>query len=601
MNAEGLVTPATRSDVGVRNRRGVLTCLALLLILLNLTGCAPRPAADTPMIVTPAATSPEPTQATRPSPPPISTPGPPPEHRIGVRMVQGTGEFYDRHTGEKFVPRGFNYAQVAPMSLAEPFLWHSTLNPGYYQPLAVDLAFARMHGDGYNTVRAFVDCCRGGNNVGDPAGGISSRYVDNVVDFLERAASHEVFVLLELGLTPADGGYDELWESCCSRFDGENLRYMTPGGLAAKRKSMQDFLRALIDRGARLDAVFGFDLTNEVHFSADAPPLNRTAGTVTTANGQTYDLSSPQDRDRMVDENLVFWIDQGRAAIQEIDPTALVGVSFFEPQEPNPARIGDVRFIRTHAAIWESSADFIDLHAYPRMDLSLAEYVENYGIDGMAKRPIIMGEMGAFKSKFPSALSAAVALVDWQVESCGYGFDGWLLWTYDAHAQEELWNGMSQEAVIYAALAPSNRPDPCRVGSIGGENIALGKPVRTSRSLPSNPGEMAVNGSVADWWGSGGFAPAWIEIDLLQEVTIERIELIVGQSPAGETLHRVYARSAEGSYALLHEFRGHTQDDDRLRYSPAESLPGIRFIRVETVSSHSWVSWKEIEVIGSSD
>jgi hypothetical protein len=513
-----------------------------------------------------------------------------------VRVADGVGEFYDRATGEVFVPRGYNYVHVNPMSLDEPFLWHSTLNPGYYQPLAAELAFARMHGEGYNTVRAFVDCCRSGNNIGDPGGGISSEYLDNVVDFLERAADHDIFVLLELGLTPADGGYDELWRSCCAQFDGENLRYMTPGGHAAKRRSMQDLLGALIDRGARLDAIFGFDITNEVHFSADAPPLSRTSGSVRTANGETYDLSSPAEKDRMVDENLVFWIDHMRDAIHEIDPTALVGVSFFQPQEPNPTRVGDARFIRTHAAIWESGADFIDLHAYPRMGLTLEQYVQNYGVDGMLEKPIIMGEMGASISAFPSALTAARALAEWQVESCRHGFDGWLLWTYDAHAQEDFWNGMSQEGVIHRALSPHNRPDPCRVGSLGGGNVALGKPVVVSTALKSFPGHMAVDGSLSSWWGSGDFPPAWIEIDLLNAYNIERIELVVGQSPAGETRHRIFGVDQNGVYALLHEFMGSTHDDQRLIFTPEQLLRGIRFLRVETTASPSWVSWKEIEV-----
>ena len=33
----------------------------------------------------------------------------PPVHRIGARVVDGVGEFYDTSTGERFVPRGMNY------------------------------------------------------------------------------------------------------------------------------------------------------------------------------------------------------------------------------------------------------------------------------------------------------------------------------------------------------------------------------------------------------------------------------------------------------------------------------------------------------------
>jgi hypothetical protein len=70
------------------------------------------------------------------------------------------------------------------MSDTNPNLWHSTLNPGFYDPERAEAALRGMHADGYNVVRIFVDCCRENNNVGDPSGGISSAYLENVIDFL---------------------------------------------------------------------------------------------------------------------------------------------------------------------------------------------------------------------------------------------------------------------------------------------------------------------------------------------------------------------------------------------------------------------------------
>ena len=49
--------------------------------------------------------------------------------------------------------------------------------------------------------------------------------------------------------------------------------------------------------------------------------------------------------------------------------------------------------------------------------------------------------------------------------SCEFGFDGWLLWTWDTGEQTELWNGMSENGEINAALAPVNRPDPWALAS----------------------------------------------------------------------------------------------------------------------------------------
>jgi hypothetical protein len=517
--------------------------------------------------------------------------------RIGVRVVNGVGEFYDRATSLRFVPRGNNYVRLAPMAGAPGNLWHCVLNPGFYDPARAEAALRKMHADGYNVVRIFVDCCRTGSNVGDAAGGLSSAYLDNVADLLQRAKANGIFVLLDLDLTPADGGYDEMWQACCSVFDGENLRYLTPGGVAAKRRYDQDFVRALISRKAPLDAIFAFGLTNEVCFSADRVPLTLTSGLVTTANGRTYDMAKPADKKRMVDENLVYWIDQQRAAIRELDPTALVDASFFQPQEPNPTRIRDPRLSSTWPAIWQSQADFIDLHAYPGGELTLAQYVENYGMQGMQTKPIIMGEFGAFRAAYSSVSGAAQALQDWEVASCAYGFDGWLLWTWDCDEDATLWNALSENDAINNALAPKTRPDPCQPGGFAGQNVARGKPASASRFGALHTPGMAVDGPFSTWWGAEASPPQWIEIDLQASYSVAGVRLVTSQSPTGATVHRVWGRGATGPERLLHEFSGTTQDGQTLEYSPPALWTGIRYVRVETVSSPSWVSWREIEVI----
>ncbi len=59
----------------------------------------------------------------------------------------------------------------------------------------------------------------------------------------------------------------------------------------------------------------------------------------------------------MMDENLVYWIDQQRAKILEVDPTALVTVSF-------PANNSGQTTVNPRPAILESTTDFVDPHAY---------------------------------------------------------------------------------------------------------------------------------------------------------------------------------------------------------------------------------------------
>ena len=71
-------------------------------------------------------------------------------HFIGVRVVGGSGELYDRRSGKRFVPRGANYVRLAVEG-------HSTLNVGRYSGSRAGKALARMRALGFNAVRVFVE------------------------------------------------------------------------------------------------------------------------------------------------------------------------------------------------------------------------------------------------------------------------------------------------------------------------------------------------------------------------------------------------------------------------------------------------------------
>jgi len=322
-------------------------------------------------------------------------------HRIGVRVANGVGESYDRVTGEKFVPRGYNYARFSPIFGASGQPWEETLGPGFYDPVAAEDTLQRMHANGYNIVRVAIDCCRPSSNAGSKSGGISSAYIDNVLNFLDKAKANDIYVIFALNFTPADGDYNRFWNNDPKIFDAANLRYLTAGGFKSKRLFDQDFIRALIKRNAPLDAVFAYDLTDSVGYDADWPPLTLQSGMVSTVNGKTYDMANPGGKQKMLNENLVYWVDQQRAAILEVDPTALVTASFhaFTAKSTLAATYAN-------AVIWESTADFFDLHIYMGSGLTLDDYVNNFGIHGMTEKPIIMGQFLAWRTGFSSSESA---------------------------------------------------------------------------------------------------------------------------------------------------------------------------------------------------
>jgi len=580
-----------------RFMRVLMTCMLMALAACNLPGAAatiaPAPTAENPVASAPAGTS-----ITSSSP----TANQQAEHRIGIRVTNGVGEFYDGETSKQFIPRGMNYIHLGPQTnpYGQTTTYHAVFDPDKYDPSRVSAALKRMHDDGYNVVRVFLSQ----NTMGTQSDGLSPAYMNNIVAFMTQAKQNQIYVMFTQDWLPG-GKYDTIiGRDCCTNFNLMNLNYLSPAGLDANVAFFKDFVQSLIDLHAPLDAIFSYELRNEMFYERDQPPLSLTQGKITAANGKTYDMASSQDKASMVDENLVYWIDTVRAAILEEDPTALVSVGFFHPQEPNPARIGDMRLAVTEPAIWQSKADFIDLHAYPGFELSLNQYVENFGLKDMRQKPVVMGEFGGEVTRFASLDAAAQTFVDWQVESCQYGFDGWLFWTWDDTEEPGFFNALGQDGKIEQALAPLTRPDPCSAESTGAgstagaspTNLALNAQVTASASLPDQPPANAVDGAIETLWGAGSGPEQWIQIDLGQPRAISEVRLVVSQYPEGETVHQLWAGPAANNLSLIREFKGTTKDLDTLVYLAPTPLTGIRVIKIVTTQSPSWVAWREIEV-----
>jgi F5/8 type C domain-containing protein/cellulase (glycosyl hydrolase family 5) len=567
--------------------------LPCLVLLLGLLGCNLGPKPGTAQ---PAASPTTSTSVETPAAADVTQSPDLPQHRIAIRVVDGSGEFYDRLTGQKFTPRGNNFARLAPQLLPDggTQVYHSVFDPGQYDPQEIAAQFAAMRSQGYNVVRVFVSQ----NTIGTLSGGLSPVYMANVAGFLRLAKASDLYVIFTQDWLPG-GRYGELiGQTCCELFNFNNAQNLPSGAVNAYRAYYADFIRTLAELDAPTDQILSYELRNEFYFDSNYPPLSLGSGMVTTANGETYDMASSEDRARMLEENLPFWIDTVREAILTEDPTALVSVGFFVPQEPYPARIGDTRVVVSAPAIWNSQADFIDLHAYPGFELNLKQHVENFGVDGMLEKPIIMGEFGANVHAFASAGAAARALLSWQVESCQYGFDGWLLWTWDLPEQYEFYNALSGNGEIDQALSPASRPDACQPGADAEINLALGKAASASSALAGAPAANAIDGNNGTVWNAGAGPTQWIEIDLGEPERVIALRLIVAQSPSGTTKHQVYVRGHEGDLQLVHTFEGPTTDGDLLEFIPDVPPEGAQFVRIVTVESPSWVAWKEIEVLG---
>ena len=518
------------------------------------------------------------------------------EHRIGIRTVDGRAEFFDRTTGERFVPRGANYLHLdrdAQGRIVDRLF-------SDYDPAVVQADLEDMRALGYTAVRIALDICQD-DCIGDPAGGLRADYLANVADLLGRAQAVGLPVLVQANDLPNQGGYIPRVEAtCCSPFDGYmNSQYLSPVGLGVFREYWTDVMDGLRAAGAPLGAVLAYGVRGELFLDADTAPLDMTAGTVSTANGATYDLSDGAARQRMVEEGIVHWVDEMVDVVHAVDPTALVTVGEFTPNSPNNWRGIDGRSPPRIEVFLRTSVDFVDVHLYPGY-IPIDGLLENFGFTGEEPVPIVVGEYGAFTFAFGDPATGAAGLMQWQVDSCRSGIDGWFHWHWRGTNDHEVWTGSEADSAINTVLSPRERPDPCATKDFAfvQRNLAAGATAKASQSLDGQGPRLAIDGDHATSWVSGEGARQWIEIDLGARATVESIRLYVNQSPAGRTVHAVSGGPTRSTLERLHTFDGVTEFGEELAWTPGTPLHGIRFLRIETTRSPSWVAWLEIEVLG---
>lgn len=585
---------------------------AVLVLCLLLAACRmgneqpepklePTPTADLARLALPAT---DPPAAASAAPSRLPSPVPAPEvHRIGTRVVEGAGEFYDTVTGEAFVPRGANYVdvrEVVPGQLWEDYVFGA----GTFRPDLVREAFHHLAEYGYNTVRLHFDLCvQGPSCIGRAVGtGLNPEFLDHMVVVMNIAAGEGLHLIMAAGRVPRDGLYWDRFAVHHTFEEGleslgaldENGYYLHPAGIAMQAQYWRDLMSDLALRRAPFEVVLGWELQSEFWLHARKPPLSLDRELVTLPGGPTYNLADTEEKRRMIADATLAWMESLAAVVRETDPEALVGIGVAPSalQSPNPvaARYADVVPLLEAAPL-----DFFDLIT-PGVDWDLARQAGTLWSGAWQARPAILGQVTIPRGLVPSLDVAAVRAQEWIADSCAYGLDGWLVWEYHSRPEpESAWGMLSGEDELLEALAPANQPDACVETDLPLYNLALGRPATASSSGAKTPPEQAVDGTGA-MWSAAAAAPQWIEIDLGGPQTVGSLRLVVAQYPPGETHHQVWAILEDGSSTLLATMEGYTIQGQALEPVLVEPVPGVRAIRVETRESPSWVAWREIEV-----
>lgn len=381
---------------------------------------------------------------------------------IAVRQVNGRGELYTIRDGVRFIPRGNDYLHFDPSMVlllyGQVGYGRSTLNATLYDPVKTEQALANMELRGYNAVRIFLDILHVGDIGNETGTGLADKYISNLADFMTRAKAHHIFVFPIFEELPWVGGYkDFITTDLQTNFGTYNVQILTQPGVKSCQQFWTDLIRALVAAHAPMDSLLAYELMGEFYIDNSMPPMDKTSGTIQTANGTTYDLSDTTARVALQNDNMLFYAKAMRDAIRSLSPSAVVAMGFFEYNGTNPPPF---------PAIANSKVDFVDLHGSPDTSgTTVDQFIAGWQVNGDFRKPIIMGEYDGFTDVFPTTAQAADGLKAWQVAACSAGFSGWMLWTWDTAPNElpglNIWSALSGNGEINQALAPVNRPNPC--------------------------------------------------------------------------------------------------------------------------------------------
>jgi F5/8 type C domain len=119
-----------------------------------------------------------------------------------------------------------------------------------------------------------------------------------------------------------------------------------------------------------------------------------------------------------------------------------------------------------------------------------------------------------------------------------------------------------------------------------------------SQTYASFTASNVTDGNPATSWIADGFSPQWVLLDIAAAKDLTKVRLLVQQNPAGQTTHQIYGGPTANNLSLLGTLTGFTQAGQWLEFD--STATSVRYLKVVTTQSPSWVGWSEIEVYGTS-
>ncbi len=402
--------------------------------------------------------------------------------RITVNKQGGAARFVEAQTGRPVLLKGVNYIRLRHGDHAT-FEAATRTTAAHYDPLDTETIMRTLKRHGYNCVRVFI-IGRSAANPGiageyETTVGLYEPYMDNVMDFLQRARRYGIYVLPTFG----DGELprSRYWRKKLEGLpQGSNAIYLTEAGIKVKKEYVAAFLDFIKRRDAELlKVLLGVQLQNELSLNGDAWPFTVLQGTLQSADGCMYDMGNMDQRQQLMDNGINHYHRMLVQAIKQIDAELLVTEGIFTlravGKSPHshkgvyPKSSGDRRYPPTAPVLAGGGLDFLDVHFYhTRRDETVDEAFERdmqsilLDSEAMnriaANTPVIMGEFGSFRSVEPTAEEAARNILRARDIALERGMTGFLMWTFDCFEQKRLRPLMEDGGALLAALADVSTP-----------------------------------------------------------------------------------------------------------------------------------------------
>ena len=153
-----------------------------------------------------------------------------------------------------------------------------------------------------------------------------------------------------------------------------------------------------------------------------------------------------------------------------------------------------------------------------------------------------------------------------------------------------------------AAPAPTASPEPppseatATSAPLGGNVAVLGF---GRASTWSDSAHLAIDGDLETMWNAKALPFQWFSVVLNDTYMVDRIELVVAQTPSGPTTHEIWLESSFGTRTLFKRLVNvHTEDGQILDFV-IDPPRNVSELLINTYDNPSWVAWREVRVFGS--